>query len=397
MTSRDGTGDEAGQADAGRGRRQGPLTGVRVVELAGLGPAPHACMVLADLGADVLRVDRPGGSAGLGTGDLLTRSRRSVAVDLKADGAAEVVLRLADRADVLVEGLRPGVVERLGVGPDVATARNPRLVYARMTGWGQDGPLAPRAGHDLDYLAVSGALSTIGEHGRGPVPPLNLVADFGGGSMLLVAGVLAALVERATSGLGQVVDAAMVDGVSTLMAMTWGMRAAGAWRDERGSNLLDGGAPFYATYPCADGRWLALAALEPQFWAVVVEQLGLQDAPAQADVARWPELRRRIADAVARRTRDEWAAVFEPLDACVAPVLTLDEAARHPHLVARGTLVELDGVVQPAPSPRLSRTPGAVSSPAAAPGSGTREGLRDWDFSADEIAALEQRGVVVQA
>ena len=377
--------------------RSGPLTGVRVVELAGLGPAPHACMVLADLGADVLRVDRPGGGPGVAPYDVLTRSRRSVAVDLKRPGAAEVVLRLTDRADVLVEGLRPGVAERLGVGPGTATARNARLVYARMTGWGQDGPLAARAGHDLDYLAVSGALSTIGEPGGPPVPPLNLVADFGGGSMLLVAGVLAALVERATSGRGQVVDAAMVDGVSTLMAMTWGMRAGGAWQDARGSNLLDGGAPFYATYECADGGWLAVGAIEPQFWAVVVEQLGLQDAPEQSDVAQWPQLQRRVAEAVARRTRDEWAAVFAPLDACVAPVLTLGEAAEHPHLQARGTLVERDGVVQPAPAPRLSRTPGAISGPPAAAGEHTRTALQDWGFTPGELAALEQDGTVVQA
>jgi alpha-methylacyl-CoA racemase len=377
--------------------RSGPLTGIRVVELAGLGPAPHACMVLADLGADVLRVDRPGGRFGVSAYDVLTRSRRSAAVDLKRPGAAEVVLRLADRADVLVEGLRPGVAERLGVGPDVACARNERLVYARMTGWGQDGPLAPRVGHDLDYLAVTGALSTVGECGGPPVPPLNLVADFGGGSMLLVAGVLAALVERSTSGRGQVVDAAMVDGVSTLLAMTWGMRAAGAWQDARGSNLLDGGAPFYATYECAGGGWLAVGAIEPQFWAVVVEQLGLQDAPAQGDTERWPELRRRVAEAVARRTRDEWAAVFEPLDACVAPVLSLGEAAEHPHLRARGTLVEHDGVVQPAPSPRLSRTPGAISGPPAPPGAHTLAALQDWGFGADELVELERAGTVVQA
>ena len=376
--------------------RSGPLTGIRVVELAGLGPAPHACMVLADLGADVLRVDRPGGGFGVSAHDLLTRSRRSVAVDLKNPGGAETVLRLADQADVLVEGLRPGVAERLGVGPDVATVRNPRLVYGRMTGWGQEGPLAPRVGHDLNYLAISGALSTIGEAGGGPVPPLNLVADFGGGSMLLVAGVLAALVERASSGRGQVVDAAMVDGVSTLLAMTWGMRAAGSWQDARGTNLLDGGAPFYATYPCADGGWLAIGAIEPQFWAVVVEQLGLQDAPAQHDVDRWPELRRRVAEVVATRTRDDWAAVFAPLDACVTPVLSLGEAARHPHMAARGTVVERDGVLQPEPSPRLSRTPGAVSGPPAAPGQHTREALRDWGFAEDEVTALESAGVVVQ-
>jgi alpha-methylacyl-CoA racemase len=376
--------------------RSGPLTGVRVVELAGLGPAPHACMVLADLGADVLRVDRPGGGFGVSAHDLLTRSRRSVAVDLKHPEGAEVVLRLADAADVLVEGLRPGVAERLGVGPETATARNPRLVYGRMTGWGQDGPLAARVGHDIDYLAVSGALSTVGEPGGPPVPPLNLVADFGGGSMLLVAGVLAALVERASSGRGQVVDAAMVDGVSTLLAMTWGMRASGAWQDRRGSNLLDGGAPFYATYECADGGWLAVGAIEPQFWAVVVEVLELHDAPAQSDTAQWPELRRRVAEAVARRPRDEWAEVFAPLDACVAPVLSMGEAAQHPHLRARGTLVEHDGVVQPAPAPRLSRTPGAVSGPPSRPGQHTREALGAWGFATDEVAALEAAGVVVQ-
>ena len=376
--------------------RRGPLTGVRVVELAGLGPAPHACMVLADLGADVLRVDRPGGGFGVLSHDLLTRSRRSAAVDLKHPAGAEVVLRLADAADVLVEGLRPGVAERLGVGPEVVSARNPRLVYGRMTGWGQDGPLADRAGHDIDYLAISGALATIGETGGPPVPPLNLVADFGGGSMLLVAGVLAALVERATSGRGQVVDAAMVDGVSTLLAMTWGMRAAGTWQDTRGSNLLDGGAPFYSTYACADGGWLAVGAIEPQFWAVVVEVLELHDAPPQSDTARWPELRRRITEAVARRTRDEWAEVFAPLDACVAPVLTLGEASQHPQMRARETLVELDGVVQPAPAPRLSRTPGEVSGPPTRPGQHTREALHDWGFGADEVARLVADAVVVQ-
>ncbi len=378
--------------------RSGPLTGVRVVELAGLGPAPHACMVLADLGADVLRVDRPGGGFGVVAYDVTARSRRSVAVDLKSAGGAETVLRLADRADVLVEGLRPGVAERLGVGPEVVHARNMRLVYGRMTGWGQTGPLAPRAGHDLNYLAISGALSTIGEPGRKPVPPLNLVADFGGGSMLLVQGILAALVERSVSGRGQVVDAAMVDGVSTLMAMIWSFRGSGTWDDTtRGANMLDGGAPFYDTYRCSDGGWLAVGAIEPQFWAVVVEQLGLQDAPHQLDLAQWPELRRRIAEAVATRPRDEWAAMFEPLDACVSPVLSMSEAATHPHMAARGTVVEQDGVLQPAPSPRLSRTPGAISSPPASPGAHTREALQDWGFGPEELERLEADGVVVQA
>ena len=377
--------------------KTGPLCGIRIVELAGLGPVPHACMVLADLGADIVRVDRPGGGFGLASHDVLGRSRRSVAVDLKRPGGPEVVLRLVDSADVLVEGLRPGVTERLGVGPQECLARNPRLVYGRMTGWGQHGPLAARVGHDLNYLAISGALGAIGEPGRKPVPPINLVGDFGGGSMLLVSGVLAALVERATSGQGQVVDAAMVDGVSTLMAMTWGFRAAGGWADERGVNVLDGGAPFYDTYLCADGGYLAIGAIEPQFWAVVVEVLGLKDAPAQHDRASWPELRRRIADAVASRPRDEWAAVFDPLDACVSPVLTLGEAAQHPHMVARGAVGVLDGVLQPAPAPRFSRTPGQVSRPASEPGADTREALTDWGFSADEVHHLEDSGVVQQS
>ncbi len=376
--------------------RQGPLTGVRIVELAGLGPAPHACMVLADLGADVLRIDRPGGSIGLTSPDLLTRSRRSVAVDLKHPAGPETVLRLVERADVLVEGLRPGVTERLGVGPEVCLARNPRLVYGRMTGWGQDGPLAPRAGHDLNYLAVSGVLSAIGEPGRKPVPPLNLVGDFGGGSMLLVVGVLAALLERSTSGHGQVVDAAMVDGASTLMAMTWALRGAGSWSDERGSNLLDGGAPFYDTYRCADGGYLAVGAIEPQFWAIVVDVLGLDDVPDQLDVGRWPELRSRVAAVIATRDRDEWAALFAPLDACVSPVLTMGEAMRHPHICARNTIIDVDGVPQPAAAPRLSRTPGTVGERPSSPGQHTRQALRDWGFAPDEVAALERDGAVQQ-
>jgi alpha-methylacyl-CoA racemase len=374
-------------------RRSGPLTGTKVVELAGLGPAPHACMQLADLGADVLRVDRPGSAPFA----VLDRGRRSVALDLKRDGAAEVVLRLVEQADVLVEGFRPGVAERLGFGPEPCLARNERLVYARMTGWGQEGPLAPRVGHDLNYASLTGALAAIGEPGRKPVPPLNLVADFGGGSMLLVTGVLAALVERATSGKGQVVDAAMVDGVNTLLAMTYGFRAAAMWTDERGSNLLDGGAPFYDTYRCADGRYLAVGALEPQFWAVVVETLGLQDPPEQYDAARWPELRALLSEAIATRTRDEWAEVFADLDACVSPVLTVGEAAAHPHLRARGAVVEVDGAAQPAPAPRFSRTPGALTTPARPAGQDTRAALRDWGFADAELSALETAGVAVQA
>ena len=374
----------------------GPLHGIRVVELAGLGPAPYACMLLADLGAEVLRVDRPVAGFGVPGHDVTGRGRRSVAVDLKNPAAAEVVLRLVEQADVLVEGLRPGVAERLGVGPDTCLARNPRLVYGRMTGWGQDGPLAPRVGHDINYAAITGALGAIGEPGRKPVPPLNLVADFGGGSMFLVTGILAALLERGTSGRGQVVDAAMVDGVTSLLAMTYGFRAAGGWSDERGSNLLDGGAPFYDTYACRDGGHVAIGALEPQFWALVVQTLGLDDLPEQYDRAGWPQLRSRLTEVFATRTRDEWAEVFDDLDACVSPVLSIGEAPQHPHLAARQAVVEVDGVLQPAPAPRFSRTPGEVGATARPAGADTREALQGWGFGAEELDALERDTVVVQ-
>lgn len=338
----------------------GPLTGLRVLELAGLGPCPHAAMVLADLGADVVRVDRPGGGFGMGEAehDVLLRGRRSVSVDLKSEDGAALVLQLAARADVLIEGFRPGVMERLGLGPDVCQARNPRLVYGRVTGWGQDGPLAPRVGHDLNYLGLTGVLSTIGRAGESPVPPINLVADFGGGSMLLVVGVLAALHERERSGTGQVVDAAMVDGVALLSQMIWSFRSQGLWRDERGSNALDGGAPFYDTYRCADGRYVAVGAIEPQFWQRLLEVLGLADEqlPSHLDPAGWPVLRERLTAVLATRTRDEWTQVFEGVDACVTPVVELAEAAAEPHLSARGTYVEVQGVWQAAPAPRFSRT-----------------------------------------
>jgi alpha-methylacyl-CoA racemase len=376
---------------------RGPLGGIRVVEFAGIGPGPYACMLLADLGAEVLRIDRPGGGPGPVGHDLLARGRRSVALDLKRPEAAGVVLRLVERADALVEGFRPGVAERLGIGPTECLDRNPRLVYGRMTGWGQQGPLAARVGHDINYIGLTGALAAIGEAGRKPVPPLNLVADFGGGAMFLVLGVLAALVERASSGRGQVVDAAMVDGVTSLLTLFYGLRAGGQWRDERGGNLLDGGAPCYDTYRCADGRYVAVGALEPQFWAALVSTLGLTDLPAQLDVARWPELRARLAAAFATRPRDDWAAVFAEVDACVTPVLALGEAAGHPHLAARGTVVEPGGVPQPAPAPRFSRTPGAVSSAPASPGADTRAALRDWGLDPAEIRRLEDSGVAIQA
>jgi alpha-methylacyl-CoA racemase len=345
----------------------GPLTGLKVVELAGIGPGPHGAMILADLGAQVVRVDRPGGLQ-LGDpalADPTLRGRRRVAADLKSPEGVETVLRLVERADVLVEGYRPGVTERLGVGPDACHARNPALVYARMTGWGQDGPMAQRAGHDINYISLTGALHAIGRAGERPVPPLNLVGDFGGGSMLLVVGVLAALWEAQRSGRGQVVDAAMVDGASVLSQMFWGFLAQGAWTDERDANVLDGHAPFYDTYTCADGRHVAVGPLEPQFYAAFLAGLGVDpvDLPAQYDRAGWPVLRARFTELFASRTRDEWAAVFDGTDACVTPVLAFGEVAAHPHLAARSTIVEADGVAQAAPAPRFSRTPAQLPDP----------------------------------
>ncbi|HOZ56627.1 MAG TPA: CaiB/BaiF CoA-transferase family protein [Nakamurella multipartita] len=339
----------------------GPLAGLRVVELGGIGPVPHAGMVLADLGADVVRIQRPGG--GLDTGppdrDVLLRGCRLRSADLSTPaGVADVLAEIA-AADVLVEGFRPGVAERLGVGPEVCLARRPELIYCRLTGWGQDGPWAGRVGHDINYLALTGTLDALGAAGGPPQLPANLVADFGGGSMLAVVGILAALYERARSGRGQVIDAAMVDGVELLSQLMWSMRGQGWWPGERGTNLLDGGAPFYAVYPCADGRYVAVGALEPPFYAALLAGLGLADAdlPAQLDQAGWPGLRRAIGQAFASAPRAHWLGVFDGTDACVTPVLTAAEAARHPHLLARGTLVEVDGIVQAAPAPRFSRTP----------------------------------------
>jgi len=360
----------------------GPLVGLRVIELAGIGPGPHAAMLLADLGADVVRIERPSGGLQLAPGaeDQMLRGRRSVMCDLKDPSGRETVLRLVERADVLIEGLRPGVTERLGVGPADCHARNPALVYARMTGWGQDGPLADRAGHDINYIALSGVLHAVGNAGGKPVPPLNLVGDFGGGSMFLVLGVLAALWERERSGTGQVVDAAMVDGVSALAQMFWSLRACGLWSDQRGSNLLDSGAPFYDTYACADGRYVAVGALEPQFYAALLEGLGLTEAtlPGQLDRAGWPVLRQRFTDAFASRSRDEWVAVFEGTDACVAPVLSFAEVPAHPHIAARGTVITLGGVPQAAPAPRFSRTCPDQPAPPPKPGADTAAVLADW-------------------
>lgn len=379
--------------------RRGPLTGVRVVELAGIGPSPFACMLLADLGADVIRIDRPGPSPlplpMPPEADLLRRGRPSVALDLKHPDGLATVLRLVESADVLVEGYRPGVAERLGLGPDSCLERNPRLIYARMTGWGQDGPLAQAAGHDNGYIAITGALAAIGAAGGPPQLPLNLVGDFGGGAMYLVVGILAGLLEARTGGRGQVVDAAIVDGTSHLAAMIVGMVGGGVWSSERGTNVLDGGLPWYSVYEASDGGWLAVGALEDQFWQVLLERLGLtQDVPDRRDPSTWPALRSMLAETFRTRTRDEWTQVFEGTDACVAPVLDFAEAAKHPHLAARGTYVERDGLVQPAPAPRFSRTPGALSTPPPAAGSGTREALTAWGI--EDVDGLIDSGAAVQ-
>jgi alpha-methylacyl-CoA racemase len=377
----------------------GPLAGLKVIELTGLAPVSFAAMVLADLGAEVLRVDRPGGPA-LGVPDprhdILARGRRSVVIDLKQPAGGEVVLRLVERADVLVEGYRPGVAERLGVGPAPCLQCNPRLVYGRMTGGGQGGPLAATAGHDIDYLAVTGVLHAIGRAGGPPQVPLNVVGDFGGGAMFLVTGVLAALWEAQRSGRGQVVDAAIVDGTALLASLQYALAASGRWTDQRGTNLLDGGAPFYDVYETADGRYVAVGALEPQFFAELVRGLGLDpdDLPGQLDPDRYPELRDRLAERFATRTREEWERVFSGSDACVAPVLSFAEAPRHPHLAARRTYVDRGGVTQPAPAPRFSRTPAQLDGPPPLPGEHTREALRDWGI--DDVERLIRDSVAVQ-
>jgi alpha-methylacyl-CoA racemase len=380
------------------GERMGPLDGVQVVEIASLAPAPFGCMVLADLGADVLRVDRAdigGPDPGRAQGPL-SRGRRSVQLNLKDPEGIGLLLALLEDADVLVEGFRPGVAERLGFGPEECARRNPRLIYARMTGWGQDGPLAPTAGHDIDYIAISGALGAIGREGERPVPPINLVGDFGGGGMLLAFGVTAALLESRGSGQGQVVDAAMTDGSASLLTMAHSFLAAGLATEERGTNLLDTGAHFYEVYEAADGRHVAVGAIEPRFYAALLDGLGLDpdELPAQMDRAAWPSMKERLAACFRLKTRDEWAAHFEGTEACVAPVLSPLEARDHPHNVARGTFVEVAGVRQPGPAPRFSRTPSQVASPPEAPGSSTTSALSAWGVEADRITALRDAGAL---
>jgi alpha-methylacyl-CoA racemase len=376
----------------------GPLAGVRVLELPAIGPVPFLGMLLADLGAEVIRVDKLTRSAGLADAladSPLGRGRRSIGLDLRRPGGAEVALRVAESCDALIEGFRPGVAERLGVGPDAVLARNPRLVYGRMTGWGQDGPLASTAGHDITYLAVTGLLHGIGPAAGPPVPPANYVADFGGGAMFLATGLLAALLHARATGEGQVIDAAMTEGASYLGSMTRTFLARGGWRDEREANLLDGGAPNYRCYETADGKWVAVGPIEPQFWAELLRTLGLDEGttPSPYDPAQWDACKKVLAEAFRRRTRDEWAELFAPLDACVAPVLSLAEAPRHPHNVARGSFVEVSGAAMPGPAPRFSRTPAAV--PEVAPlGSATAEILAELGYSDADCEQLRDSGVI---
>jgi alpha-methylacyl-CoA racemase len=376
--------------------RSGPLVGLRIIEIGGIGPGPFCAMLLADMGAEVVRINRSSGAADGAVFDLplLARGRRSIALDLKNPSGLATLLRLVERADGLIEGFRPGVAERIGFGPDVCHERNPRLVYGRMTGWGQTGPMAGMAGHDINYISLSGALGAIGRRGEPPLAPLNLVGDFGGGGMLLAFGVLAALLERQHSGRGQVVDASMVDGSALLMTMIYEMIGGGFWRPERGSNALDSGAPFYDVYETADGEYVAFGSLEPKFFAELVAALELDgvDLARQNHAKSWPALRERIAAAVKKRTRREWEERLHGSDVCFAPVLHPSEAPEHPHNVERKTFIDVGGVVQPAPAPRFSRTPGRVTAPGAAIGEHGREILEDWGFDDAEIERIAAEG-----
>ncbi len=384
----------------------GPLEGVKIVELAGIGPAPFCAMLFADMGAEVVRVDR---AANVGTDtdrdgndarfNLLIRGRRNIAVDLKNKAGQDATLRLIDRADALIEGFRPGVMERLGLGPDICLARNKRLVYGRMTGWGQDGPIAPIAGHDINYIALSGALATIGEAGGPPVPPLNLVGDFGGGALYLAMGVLAGILSARTTGKGQVIDCSMVEGAASLMMMMYGALASGAWVEERGRNRTDGGSHFYHVYETKDGEFISVGSIEPQFYRLLLTHTGLEgaDLPPQSDRAQWPAMQERFANIFKQKTRAEWVAIMQQTDICFAPVLKMSEAIRHEHNRHRNSFVEIDGIPQPAPAPRFLGTPTRVKSPPARAGEHTDEVLTDWGFSTAEIAALHQSSAVKSA
>ncbi len=377
----------------------GPLQGIKVIEIAGIGPGPFAAMALADLGAEVIRVDRAGSvPAEMPTSasrDILNRGRKSIGVNLKAPEGVETILRLCESADVLIEGFRPGVAERLGIGPEDCMGRNPKLIYGRMTGWGQTGSYASMAGHDINYIALSGVLSTLGREGQAPTPPINLVGDFGGGGMLLALGVCAALVETARSGEGQVIDAAMTDGSALLATMIHSFIAGGIW-GERGTNMLDTGAPFYDAYECADGEYVSLGSIEPQFYSELMRITGMgeEDLPAQHDRAQWGVLKARVAEVIKSKTRDEWVELMEGTDVCFAPVLSPQEAYVHPHNVERETFVEVDGIMQPAPAPRFSRTPGKIQSPPPHAGQHTTEVLTAWGFTEDELAALTEANAI---
>jgi alpha-methylacyl-CoA racemase len=377
----------------------GPLQGVKIVEIAGIGPGPFAAMILSDLGADIIRVERAQSVTGDFSRDnkeVIYRGRRSVGIDLKNADGVEAVMRLVEQADALIEGFRPGVTERLGIGPDACLARNPKLVYGRMTGWGQDGPYAMAAGHDINYIALAGALAHMGRAGGKPTPPMNLIGDFGGGGMLLALGVVSAILEARGSGAGQVVDAAMIDGSASLMAMMWGLRAMGVWDERLGENVLDTGAPFYDTYETADGKFIALGSLEPQFYAELLTRTGLdaEGLPPQMDREGWTVLRDRFTELFKSKTRDEWCEILEGTDACFAPVLTMSEAVDHPQIRARNTIVDDYGVEQPAPAPRFSRTPGAIQGPPPWPGQHTEEALADWGFTLAELEKLRETGAV---
>lgn len=375
---------------------QGPLSGLKVVEFAGIGPGPFCGMLLSDLGADVVRIDRKG-QGRASPADITSRGRRSIGLDLKNPSAIETCLKLMEGADAIFEGFRPGVMERLGLGPDVALKRNPKLVYGRMTGWGQFGPYANAAGHDMNYIAITGALHAIGTNDK-PVPPLNLVGDFGGGALYLAFGLLAGVLNARQTGQGQVIDCAMSDGAASLMSMFYGFKASGMWKEERRANLLDGGAHFYDTYQCADGKWISIGSIEPQFYALLLEKTGINDPAfaAQMDRGVWNDLREKLAHVIAQKSQTEWCEIMDATDVCFAPVLDLDEAPRHPHNVARETFLELGGVVQPAPAPRFSVTPGAVQGPPPAIGAHDREALGDWGFSAAEIDGLKASGALAE-
>ncbi len=372
----------------------GPLSGLKIVEFAGIGPGPFCGMLLSDLGADVVRVDRKG-SGRASPADVTSRGRRSVALDLKSPDAIEAVLKLLESADGLIEGFRPGVMERLGLGPEVVLKRNPKLVFGRMTGWGQTGPYAKAAGHDMNYIAITGALHAIGTEDK-PVPPLNLVGDFGGGALYLAFGLMAGIISARETGKGQVIDCAMSDGAASLMAMFYGFKGAGIWKDERRSNLLDGGAHFYDTYQCADGKWISIGSIEPQFYALLLEKTGITDPEFanQMDRSAWPSLKAKLQDVLRTKTQAEWCAIMDATDICFAPVLDLEEAPKHAHNVARETFVTLEGVVQPAPAPRFSATPGAIQGPPPKIGAHNDEALTDWGFTAAEVAALKEKGAL---